>query len=198
MQHSEPPPNAVSSATPASATRALLALHIGIVLVAALYFGREVFIPIALAVLLCFALAPLVDRLRSWGLWRVPAVLVSVVAAILVLVALGGIIGTQLAQLAGHLPEYSKTIETKISGAQRYVGDTISWAASRLGLEAPKNEASPAVPHSSTAAAPQPSREAANTSLLTLAEPRVPVRRSRRDSHWSLKRWMPSAPLAIR
>jgi predicted PurR-regulated permease PerM len=40
-------------------------------MVAALYFGREVLVPIALALLLSFVLAPLVRRLQSWRfLWR--------------------------------------------------------------------------------------------------------------------------------
>jgi predicted PurR-regulated permease PerM len=37
---------------------------VGVVVVAALYLGREVFIPIVLAILLSFVLAPLVDLLR--------------------------------------------------------------------------------------------------------------------------------------
>ena len=41
-----------------------------VVVVAALYFARAVFIPLALAVLLAFLLAPLVLRLRHWGLLR--------------------------------------------------------------------------------------------------------------------------------
>ena len=49
-------------------------------IVAALYFARDVLVPIALAVLLSFVLAPLVRRLQSWrastgsrasSLWRV-------------------------------------------------------------------------------------------------------------------------------
>lgn len=41
-----------------------------IVAIAALYFGREIFVPFALAVLLSFLLAPLVTRLQKWGTSR--------------------------------------------------------------------------------------------------------------------------------
>jgi hypothetical protein len=47
-------------------------------IVAALYFGREVLVPIALALLLSFVLAPLVRRLQSWRFPRIVAV--SIVA----------------------------------------------------------------------------------------------------------------------
>ena len=45
-----------------------------VVVVAALYFGREVFVPLALAILLSFVLAPLVLLLRRLHVARVPSV----------------------------------------------------------------------------------------------------------------------------
>jgi predicted PurR-regulated permease PerM len=42
--------------------------------VTALYVGRAVFIPIAIAILLSFVLAPLVRLLRRWRVPRVPSV----------------------------------------------------------------------------------------------------------------------------
>src|ERR687886_2160254 len=53
-------------------------LLVGALAVAALYFGREVFVPLALATLLGFVLAPLVRLLRRGRLGRVPSVLVAV------------------------------------------------------------------------------------------------------------------------
>ena len=44
-------------------------------IVAALYFGRDVFVPIALAVLLSFVLAPVVGRLEGWRVPRAAAVI---------------------------------------------------------------------------------------------------------------------------
>ena len=47
--------------------RALLALAIGVIVVAALYVAQEVFIPITLAVILSFILSPLVNGLGRVG-----------------------------------------------------------------------------------------------------------------------------------
>ena len=62
--------------------RGLLTLAVGVVLVAALYFGREVFIPLVLAVLLSFVLGPVVNLLRRIKLGRVPSVIVASTPAI--------------------------------------------------------------------------------------------------------------------
>ena len=50
-------------------------------MVAALYFGREVLVPIALALLLSFVLAPLVRRLQSWRFPRIIAVAIVAIFA---------------------------------------------------------------------------------------------------------------------
>ncbi len=63
---------------PSSRSNTLLSV---IVVIAVLYFARDVFIPLALAVLFAFLLGPLVMRLRHWGLWRMPAVLIVVTLA---------------------------------------------------------------------------------------------------------------------
>ena len=47
---------------------------IAVVVVAALYFGREVLVPIALAILLTFVLAPVVRLLQRWYFPRIVAV----------------------------------------------------------------------------------------------------------------------------
>ena len=44
--------------------------------VAILYVGQEFFIPLALAILLSFALGPAATRLRRWGLGRVASVII--------------------------------------------------------------------------------------------------------------------------
>src|SRR4029077_5653642 len=89
-------------------------LAVGVVTVAALYFGREVFVPMALAILLGFALAPLVLLLRRWHLGRVPSVIAVVVLAFLMIVGIGVFVGNQLAHLAGELPGYQTNIAQKI------------------------------------------------------------------------------------
>ncbi|MEE7451462.1 hypothetical protein MRF4_28875 [Methylobacterium radiotolerans] len=99
--------------------RGLLTLAVGVVLVAALYFGREVFIPLVLAILLSFVLAPVVSLLRRLRLGRVPSVIIAVLLALAVLGGIGAVIGTQVAGLAGNLPQYRTTVQAKIAGLQQ-------------------------------------------------------------------------------
>ena len=83
-------------------------------IVAALYFGRDVFVPIALAVLLSFVLAPVIGRLESWRVPRAAAVIGVAALAFLAIFALGGVIAAQVAQLAGDLPRYEANMRSKI------------------------------------------------------------------------------------
>lgn len=88
------------------------------VAVAALYFGRDVFVPLALAILLSFVLAPLVLLLRRLHIARVPSVIIAVLIAFIVILGIGTLIGSQLAQLAENLPQYQSTIAEKIESVR--------------------------------------------------------------------------------
>lgn len=98
--------------------RALTSLVAGVVVIGALYFGRAVLMPITLAVLLSFVLAPFSTALRRAGFGRVPSVIASVLVALLVLAATGVLIGAQVAQLAGDLPRYEAAVEHKAKTLQ--------------------------------------------------------------------------------
>src|SRR5579862_1084299 len=89
-------------------------LAVGVVTIAALYFGREIFVPMALAVLLSFALGPAVVLLRRCYVNRVAAVVAVVVLAFVLIVGVGALIGTQLEYLAENLPGYQANITEKI------------------------------------------------------------------------------------
>ena len=92
----------------------LATLAVVIVIIAALYLGRDVFVPMALAVLLSFVLGPPVLLLRRWRIHRVVAVLAVVMFAGALIVGIVMLIGGQLAQLAGNLPGYQSNITAKI------------------------------------------------------------------------------------
>jgi predicted PurR-regulated permease PerM len=79
-----------------------------------LYFGREIIIPIALAILLSFVLAPLVGLLQRIRVPRGLAVVSVVIIAFAFIFAMGSLLATQLTQLAGDLPRYQSTITEKI------------------------------------------------------------------------------------
>ncbi len=86
----------------------------GAIIVAALYYGQELAVPLVLAALLAFVLKPLCTFLerRLW-LPRALAVLVAVLLTFAILGALGTIVGRQAATLAASLPTYQSTITTK-------------------------------------------------------------------------------------
>jgi predicted PurR-regulated permease PerM len=87
-----------------------------VLVIAVLYVGRGVLIPLAIAILLTFLLSPIVTRLQRLGLPRIPAVLATAAAAFLVIGALGLLIGVQATQLATELPAYQSNIVAKLRG----------------------------------------------------------------------------------
>lgn len=107
-------PHPVETNTAGALPACLGTLAVGVVAIAALYFGREVFVPVALAVLLSFALGPPVLLLRRWGVNRVLAVIVMVVLTFSVILGIGGLIGSQVAHLAENLPRHQTNITAKI------------------------------------------------------------------------------------
>src|SRR6266516_4886427 len=99
--------------TEVAITRALAVLAV-LGIVAALYFAKAIFLPLALGILLTFLLAPAVRLLRNWGVPRVAAVVLVVAFACTVFLGVGALVGQQMTQLAQQLPEYQFTIQEKI------------------------------------------------------------------------------------
>ena len=83
------------------------------IVVAALYFGRELLIPLALATLLAFVLAPLTTRIRRLGVPR------GIAVAAVVSITLGALLGSsvfiagQIRELGRELPTYQSNIAQK-------------------------------------------------------------------------------------
>ena len=93
---------------------ALQGLLIGAIVIAGLYFGREVLLPLALAILLSFVLTPPLLLLRRIKLPRVVAVGIVVGAAFAIVFALGWVISREVTQLAADLPSYRFALSEKI------------------------------------------------------------------------------------
>ena len=91
---------------------------IGIIAFAAvlslLYVGRNVLIPLTVAMMLSLLIAPLVRRLRRIGLGQTPAVLLAVLTLALVIAGAAGVLGTQVLRMASSLPHYERTIQQKL------------------------------------------------------------------------------------
>ena len=87
---------------------------LAVIIISMLYFGRDIFVPVALAILLSFVLAPLVGILQRIHVPRGLAVVSVVILAFSLIFAMGSLLATQLTQLAGDLPRYQSTISEKI------------------------------------------------------------------------------------
>jgi len=127
---------------------------IGVAVIAGLYFGREVLVPMSIAILLSFVLAPVTDVLSRLHIGRVASALIAVALAFAILGMLGAIIGRQAAQLSENLPAYQVEISKKLDAVRSSAFGTrmVEKAADALhGLE--NNIGKNAVP-----APPQPAQ----------------------------------------
>ena len=95
---------------------------IGALVVAALYFTREILVPIALAVLLSFVLSPLVRALQRMKLPRSTAVLGAVSLAMAIALSLAAMVMIEVNQLANDLPRYQSTLGEKIHNLRDRLG----------------------------------------------------------------------------
>ena len=134
---------------------------------AALFFAREILIPLALAALLTFLLAPLVSRIERW-LGRVAAVLVVVTMIFAGAGFAGWMLTRQLIDLATRLPDYKENIVTKMHAFQLPKGGAFS-AISKT-VEELKNE----LPGASATPAPLPMQEAGRPETATASPAGAP------------------------
>src|ERR1044072_1718181 len=74
---------------------------LAVIIIATLYFGREVFVPISLAILLSFVLAPLVGLLQRMRVPRGLSVVGVVILAFGLIFATRSLLATQLPPLDG-------------------------------------------------------------------------------------------------
>jgi predicted PurR-regulated permease PerM len=97
----------------ASATNRGITIVASATVLALLYFGREVLVPITLALILSLLIAPLMRGLRRLGLGHTPSVLIAVLALALFLMGVATVMGSQVVHLAKSLPQYEATIHAK-------------------------------------------------------------------------------------
>jgi predicted PurR-regulated permease PerM len=105
------------------------------IIVSLIYFGRDVLLPIALAVLLSFVLAPLVRLLQKCWIPRIVAVVVVVLLTFLAMFAIGGTIAMEATRLAEDLPRYKSTLDSKISSLRSTIAGGGPFARAAETLE---------------------------------------------------------------
>ena len=118
--------------------------------IAALYFGSDIFVPIAISILLSFVLAPGVRLLRRWHLGRVVPVLAMATLAVVAIASISAAITLQLRDLTTDLPRYEDTVRRKIEavrgmseGRLKRLTDLVSILSQDLSR---KSDASETVP----------------------------------------------------
>ena len=120
----------------AASTRVVLLTLV--IVVAVLRLAQEVFIPLALAILFTFLLAPLVNRLHQWGINRLVAVVASVTLALTLIGVLADVAFNQFTDLAHELPGYQRQLHenlTHIRGALRGGLADVSKYIEQIGRE---------------------------------------------------------------
>ncbi len=99
-------------------------------IIAFMYFTGVILKPLALSVLLSFALTPATRLFERLGLPRAGSVVLTVVIVLGLLIGIGYIVGNQVVSLVSRLPDYQENIETKLRGViklgQQSSGDRLN------------------------------------------------------------------------
>lgn len=95
---------------------------IGVIVIAALKFGSELFVPLAISVLLAFSLSPVVRFLRRRRVPHVLAVIATVVLAFVVIFFVGAVVTTQVTELGSSLPRYQSALQLKVKAISHFTG----------------------------------------------------------------------------
>jgi predicted PurR-regulated permease PerM len=97
-------------------------LLFAIAAIAALYFGKPVFVPLAIAFLLGFVLTPVITWLRKHWLPRIASVLLAVTLLFAAVVAIGALMAQQITVLVEELPRYERTLMGKVKAVRGVTG----------------------------------------------------------------------------
>lgn len=140
IDHSTSVLRPVTTASPRLPTLAAMAVAVAI-----LYFAKDVFLPLAIAVLLTFALAPIVSFLRRAGLPRLFAVITSVVGGFLIVAMFSAVLAFQVTEVAQNITTYQYNIIEKIrtlkeAGSDNSFLDRLNSFAERIGAEVNRPE----------------------------------------------------------
>jgi predicted PurR-regulated permease PerM len=138
----------------AAETRPLIALATGALVVACLYWGQGVLIPVALAGLLAFLLSPVVNAIDRWGAGRATSVLAVVLLAFCLAGGVGWVLLRQLVSLADELPQYSAHIRQRVAdlrglskgGSVEKVQRTLTEVVGEMQKDEPKATAAKPIP----------------------------------------------------
>jgi len=131
----------------------ILTLVAAVVVITALYFARVMLVPLALAVLFTFVLAPLVSALERIHFPRFIAIFLVVGIAVCGIGVMGWTVGNQLIDVTNQLPSYKTNIKEKIDAIHNPKNRRLDKAADamkELGKEIAENPPAPTEPAASS------------------------------------------------
>ncbi|WP_420139893.1 AI-2E family transporter [Sphingomonas sp.] len=118
---------------PLSEIGSLVPWMIGTIVACWLYFGRTVLIPLALAILLSFLLAPVVGAFRRLHLPRTLSVLLAVGLGLGGVGLTGAVIVSQASTLSEDAPAYAEQISEKVASARANIEQRLSFLTRERG-----------------------------------------------------------------
>jgi predicted PurR-regulated permease PerM len=127
-------------ASPSAVVNGAAGMIIGALLISALYAGRDLLIPLALAGLLSFVLAPLVRRLDHWGLPNGLSVALVVTVLLGIVVAGVTVTGRQVAQLLEELPTHEANLRDKARFVHLEFGGPGIWQRAAATIRSVEQE----------------------------------------------------------
>ncbi len=123
-----------------------------VVSIAALYFAKAIFVPLALAVLFAFLLTPLVTLLERLRLGRIPSVMLVLIVSFSLIGGVGWVVANQLIEIINELPNYTTNIREKMAsfrgphgGSLARATDSVKELTKELSTS-PSNQPAPPVP----------------------------------------------------
>ena len=109
-----------------------IVLIASVLVIAALYFGRQIFIPLALAFVFGFLLTPAVALLEKIRIGRVPSVLTVMLLSFALAGTVSWAVARQLVEIIDELPSYKANLDAKIKSLHASKSGTLSKAAATV------------------------------------------------------------------
>ena len=103
----------VRSPNSGTSSRSSTLIAVGLT-IAMLFFGRQILIPLALALVLSFLLTPFVGLLEKCRLGRIPAVVLVLAICFVLAGSVGWQIANQLLEITAHIGDYRTNLDDKI------------------------------------------------------------------------------------
>lgn len=156
----------------------LQGLLIAAIVITALYVGREVLLPLALAILLSFVLTPALLLLRRLKVPRVLGVGIVVTFAFGIIFGLGWMMSQQATELAGELPRYQTVLAGKVAGLRRSAASIPAFQRATDALNALESELANPRPDTSVGSEPSASTQADEQKKplqVEIHQPRAPL-----------------------